>query len=42
MTGTEIMSDKFKSIDESFYKNATALYLQVETRVKDIIRLMYN
>lgn len=42
MTGTEIMSERFKSIDESFYKNATALYLQVETRIKDIIRLMYN
>lgn len=42
MTGSNIMSDKFKSIDESFYKEATALYLQVETKIKDIIRLMYN
>ena len=42
MTGSKIMSDKFKSIDESFYKEATALYLQVETKIKDIIRLMYN
>ena len=42
MTGSKIMSDKFKSIDESFYKEATELYLQVETKIKDIIRLMYN
>ena len=42
MTGSKIMSDKFKSINESFYKEATALYLQVETKIKDIIRLMYN
>lgn len=42
MTGSKIMSDKFKSIDESFYKEATALYMQVETKIKDIIRLMYN
>lgn len=42
LTGTEIMSDKYKCIDESFYKNATSLYLQVETKIKDIIRLMYN
>lgn len=42
MTGSKIMSDKFKNIDESFYKEATELYLQVETKIKDIIRLMYN
>lgn len=42
MTGSKIMSDKFKSIDESFYKEATEFYLQVETKIKDIIRLMYN
>ena len=42
MTGSKIMSDKFKSIDESFYKEATELYLQVETKIKDIIRLMYK
>ena len=42
MTGSKIMSDKFKNIDESFYKEATELYLQVETKIKDIIRLMYS
>lgn len=42
LTGSEIMSTKFKSIDETFYKKATGLYLNIETRVKDIIRMMYS
>lgn len=42
MTGSEIMSTKFKTIDESFYKKATSLYLEIETKIKDIIRLMYS
>ena len=42
LTGSEIMSEKFKCIDEKFYKQATTLYLNVETKIKDIIRLMYK
>lgn len=42
MTGSEIMSTKFKAIDEAFYKKSTSLYLEIETRIKDIIRLMYS
>lgn len=42
LTGSEIMSENFKCVDEKFYKQATALYLNVETKIKDIIRLMYK
>jgi hypothetical protein len=42
LTGSEIMSENFKCIDEKFYKQATTLYLNVETKIKDIIRLMYK
>lgn len=41
LTGSELMSTKFKSIDESFYKKATILYLEVESKIKAIIRSMY-
>ena len=42
MTESKIVSDKFKIIDESFYKEAAECYLQVEIKIKDIIRLMCN
>lgn len=42
LTGSEIMSTRFKSIDESFYKNATTMFLGIETKIKEIIRQMYS